>query len=124
MLESNTILQIINKPFTNLIYTILAFYTNYLKTNSEGLDKGEIPFSKDLYSYIKTKDHKHIGIANLEPKFQKNFISIIEKIQLDDNKDKQIDEDNKDKPSYGYDTISDLFSEHNRDELFLKVYSI
>lgn len=121
MLENNIVLQIINKPFTNLVYSLLGFYTNFIRTNAEGIDKGDIPFSKDNYSYIKTKDSKHIGIANLEPKFQKVFQNKLEKIYDEDNINKNIKEEYKEKFVYEHDTVSDIFSEHNRDEIFMKV---
>lgn len=125
-LEHNNILEIINKPFLNLIYFLYGFFRLIIKRNSELMDKGDNPFlPRDSYNYVKTKDYKYISMGNLEPKFLDSFQKGVEKIYNEDEKTHRHFHVKKDRTfEYNYETVSEVFANHNRDELFVKVYRI
>lgn len=125
-LKNNNILEIINKGFLNLIYFYFNFFKNFLKNYSEEMDKGESIFPREHYNFIKTKDGKHISIGNLETRFQDNFKKEVEKINVNDYVERSgvdFDEEVPKKFTYDFDSVSKVFSHHNRDELFVKVIS-
>lgn len=135
-LQNNSTLEIINKPFLNLIYFHFTFFKNFINTMANELDKGESLFSRDVYNYVKTKDGKFISMGNLENKFQENMRKIVDDINSStsqygissnggsSSKDelKMIyEEEDVKRNSYDYEGIAKVFSEHNRDELWVKV---
>lgn len=128
-LEHNTNLEIINKPFLNLVYMFLNFMKFLVKDYAEDLDKGENQFfPRDHYNYVKTKDGKYISIGNLESKFQDSFIKGVEKLAKEDEKNGFSsnyvwisDNDNDKILDYNLDNVTKVFSNHTRDELFIKV---
>lgn len=135
-LQNNSTLEIINKPFLNLIYFHFTFFKNFINTMANELDKGESLFSRDVYNYVKTKDGKFISMGNLENKFQENMKKIVDDINSStsqyginsnggsSSKDelKMIyEEEDVKRNSYDYEGIAKVFSEHNRDELWVKV---
>lgn len=135
-IQNNSTLEIINKPFLNLIYFHFTFFKNFINTMANELDKGESLFSRDVYNYVKTKDGKFISMGNLENKFQENMGKIVDDINSSNSqygtssnggsssKDelKMIyEEEDVKRNSYDYEGIAKVFSEHNRDELWVKV---
>jgi hypothetical protein len=135
-IQNNSTLEIINKPFLNLIYFHFTFFKNFINTMANELDKGESLFSRDVYNYVKTKDGKFISMGNLENKFQENMRKIVDDINSSNSqygtssnggsssKDelKMIyEEEDVKRNSYDYEGIAKVFSEHNRDELWVKV---
>jgi crotonobetainyl-CoA:carnitine CoA-transferase CaiB-like acyl-CoA transferase len=134
-LQNNTTVEIINKPFLNLVYFHLTFFKNFIKTMANELDKGESIFSRDVYNYVKTKDGKYISMGNLENKFQENMKNVIDGLSStnqygkssnggSNNKDEFrmiYEEEDVKRNSYDFEGIANVFSEHNRDELWVKV---
>jgi hypothetical protein len=124
-IQNKSTLEIINKPFLNLLYFHFNFFKYFVNTMATELDKGESIFSRDHYNYVKTKDGKYIAMGNLEPKFQDNMKSVLDTLgngnaNSNDYRSSYDEEDPK-KNHHDYDTISNTFSNHNRDELFVKV---
>jgi hypothetical protein len=124
-LEHQQVLEIINKPFLNLVYLHFNFFKVVAKNLSEILDKAENPiFPREHYNFLRTKDKKYISVGNLEPKFQKNFIKVFKQIDQPNSIDSKTQSNNEEKKfEYNYDTASELFEKHNRDEVFGKLFN-
>jgi crotonobetainyl-CoA:carnitine CoA-transferase CaiB-like acyl-CoA transferase len=119
-------LEIINKPFLTLVYAYLSFFLNFIRRDSEMMDRGDYAlFQKEYYNLFKTKDHKYIASGNLEPKFMKEFEKSIENINKEDepprNQEEGIDYRSQ---AHTDDKVNDVFSRHTRDDLFKKVKNI
>lgn len=126
-LEHNNVVEIVNKPFLNLVYLYMGFYKTLIKKHADDLDRGDnIYFPKEHYNYFRTRDNKYISIGNLEPKFQENFKKTINKINQEDIKSSSNpNEENYQDSSrfeYNIDNVSNVFQNHNRDEIFVKVF--
>ena len=109
----------------NLIYLYFNFFKNIISKKAAEMDRREPIFDINIYGYVKTRDMKHMSIGNLEQKFTDNMTKILESLYVADYKEMGIiyeEEDNK-RFAYSIDSVSKIFSLHNRDELFDKYVS-